>query len=107
VVAAPQPPRETIQVRAVRPERDHLEIRFPRVEGYRVELPDTRLSAKFDESSVLVLTPERVGPSITTNAGIIGQQQDLSLAHLRDVRPSTLLFNLTQRLIMTNWRDPG
>ena len=43
VVAPPQPPRETIQVRAVRPERDHLEIRFPRVAGYRVELPEERL----------------------------------------------------------------
>ena len=29
VVAPPQPPRETIQVKAVRPERDALEIRFP------------------------------------------------------------------------------
>ena len=33
VVAPPQPPRETIQVKAVRPERDPLEIRFPRVAG--------------------------------------------------------------------------
>ena len=45
VVAPPQPPRETILVRAVRPERDHLEIRFPRVSGYRVELPEERLTA--------------------------------------------------------------
>jgi type III restriction enzyme len=40
VIAPPQPPRPTIQVKAMRPERDHLEIRFPRVEGYRVELPE-------------------------------------------------------------------
>src|SRR4030095_4136178 len=45
VVAPPQPPRETIQVKAVRPERDSLEIRFPRVQGYRVELPEERLTA--------------------------------------------------------------
>src|SRR5207248_2435629 len=31
VIAPPQPPRETIQVKAVRPERDYLEIQFPRV----------------------------------------------------------------------------
>ena len=37
VIASPQPPRETIQIKAVRPERDALEIKFPRVEGYRVE----------------------------------------------------------------------
>lgn len=36
VVAPPQPPRETVQVKAMRPERDALEIRFPRVEGFRV-----------------------------------------------------------------------
>ena len=45
VIAPPQPPRETIQVKAMRPERDHLEIRFPRVEGYRVELPEERLTS--------------------------------------------------------------
>jgi type III restriction enzyme len=107
VVAPPQPPRETVQVRAVRPDRDHLEITFPRVEGYRVELPDTQLVARFNEDSKLVLTPVLVGPSITTNSGIIGEQADMSLAHLKDVRTSTLLFNLTRRLILTNWRDPG
>ena len=46
VVAPPQPPRETIQVKAMRPERDPLEIRFPRVVGYRVELPEERLDCR-------------------------------------------------------------
>jgi len=39
VVSPPQPPRETIQVKAIRPDRDALEIQFPRVAGYRTELP--------------------------------------------------------------------
>lgn len=39
--------REAVRVHAVRPERDPLEIIFPRVAGYRFELPDTRLTAKF------------------------------------------------------------
>ncbi len=107
VVAPPQPPRETIQVKAVRPDRDPLEIRFPRVEGYRVELPEERLTAEFNADSVLELTPDLVGPSITRNAGIIGEGVDLSLEHLRDMRPSTLLFHLTQHLLYTKFRDPG
>ena len=107
VVAPPQPPRETIQVKAMRPERDALEIRFPRVEGYRVELPEERLTAEFNDDSVLELTPDLVGPSITKNAGIIGESVDLSLEHLGDMRPSTLLFHVTQRLLYTKWRDPG
>src|SRR4030088_978713 len=47
VIAPPQPPRETIQAKAMRPERDALEIRFPRVAGYRVELPKEPLEASF------------------------------------------------------------
>jgi len=107
VVAPPQPPRETIQVKAIRPDRDALEIRFPRVAGYRVELPEERLTAEFNDDSVLELDPGLVGPSITRNAGIIGEDVDLSLEHLEDMRRSTLLFHITQRLIYTKWRDPG
>ncbi len=107
VVAPPQPPRETIQVKAVRPDRDALEIRFPRVEGYRVELPEERLSAKFNTDSVMELTPDLIGPSITRNEGIIGKGVDLTLVHTGDLRRSTLLFHLTQRLLYTKWRDPG
>ena len=107
VVAPPQPPRETIQVRALRPERDQLEIRFPRVEGYRVELPEERLSAEFNDDSVLELTPDLAGPSVTRNAGIIGEDVDLNLEHLEDMRHSTVAFNVAKRLLYTKWRDPG
>jgi type III restriction enzyme len=107
VVAPPQPPRDTVQVKAVRPDRDALEIRFPRVEGYRVELPEERLSADFNDDSILELSPDLVGPSITRNSGIIGEGVDMSLEHLGDMRPSSLVFHLTQRLLYTKWRDPG
>ena len=106
VVAKPQPPRETVQVRALR-EREALEIQFPRVQGYRVELPEERLTAQFNADSELVLTPDLVGPSITRNAGIIGEVVDLNLKHLDDMRHSSLLMHLTKRLLMTKWRDPG
>ena len=107
VIAPPQPPRETVQVKAMRPERDALEIRFPRVEGYRVELPEERLTADFNEESVLELTPDLTGPTENRNEGIIGEGVNLTVAHLGDMRPSTLLFHLTQRLLYTKWRDPG
>ena len=107
VVAPPQPPRETVQVRAVTPERDACEIRFPRVQGYRVELPEERLSATFDDDSTLVLTPDLVGPSVTLNEGIVGEGVELTLEHLEEMRPSTLVFHLTKRLLETKWRDPG
>jgi len=107
VEVKPTKPRETIHVKAVRPDRDALEIRFPRVEGYRVELPEERLEAKFNEDSLLVLTPELVGPSITRTEGIIGEGVDLTLEHLEDTRKSTVLFHVTKRLLYTKYRDPG
>jgi type III restriction enzyme len=106
VVAPPQPPPHTERIKAVRPERDHLEIRYPRVVGYRVDLPEERLTAKFTPDSRLRLTPEIVGPSITQNAGIIGETVDLTLDSVRDTRLSTVLFKLTTHLLFTKWRDP-
>ena len=107
VVAPPQPPRETVHVRAVRPERDALEIRFPRVQGYRVELPQERLTAVFNGDSGLTLTPEIVGPTQNENRGIIGEGVVLSVEHLRDIREATLLMHLTKHLLYRHWRDPG
>jgi type III restriction enzyme len=107
VIAPPQPPPKTVQVKAVRPDRDALEITFPRVKGYRVELPEAQLTAKFDDDSVMELTPDLVGPSRTLNQGIIGQAADINLKHMEDVRTSTLLFHLTHRLLYTKFRDPG
>jgi type III restriction enzyme len=83
VVAPPQPPRETILVQAVRPDRDALDICFPRVAGYRVELPEEKLT------------------------GIIGEGVDLNLKHLEDTRMSTVLFHLAKRLVYTKFRDTG
>ena len=107
VPAPPQPPRETVLVKAITPDRDACEIRFPRVEGYRVELPEERLTARFDDDTTLELTPDLVGPSIVRNEGIIGEGVDLTLVHTGDLRRSTLLFHLTKRLLETKWRDPG
>ncbi|MHB8655823.1 MAG: BPTD_3080 family restriction endonuclease [Terriglobia bacterium] len=107
VVAPPQPPRETIHVKAMRPERDALEIRFPRVVGYRVELPEERLTAEFNEDSVLELTPDLVGATETQNSGIIGERVDLNLVHTGDIRPSQVLYELVSHLVLTKWRDPG
>lgn len=104
VIAKRQPPRIVTTVRALR-DRDALEIRFPRVEGYRIELPQEELTASFNEDSTLVLTPELVGPTVTKNAGIIGKPVDLTLAHLAEKRFSTVVMELTQRLLMTKWRE--
>ncbi len=104
-VVKPTKPRQTVTVQAVNPERAHLEIAYPRVQGYRVEPQSERLRATFNEDSVLELTPDMVGPTKTLNQGIIGKGVELTVEHLADMRQSTLIYNLTTHLLMNQYRD--
>ena len=107
VVAPPKPPKPTVRVHAVSPERDRLEIEFPRVDGYRVDLPDERIAAEFNEDSVLNLNPDLVGPSITNNQGIIGEGVELTPGHLENTRVQTIEFELARHVIETQFRETG
>jgi type III restriction enzyme len=106
VVVKPAAPRETVSVRAM-PERAALEITFPRVSGYRVELPNDRVTATFGPDHVLHLTPELVGPCTVLLEGIVGEGVTLDVKHLGTIRPSTVAFNLAKHLLYKHFRDPG
>ena len=101
----PAKPRKVTHVHALRPERDALEIRFPRVGGYRVELPDERLTATFSPDSTVTLTPENVGPANTRNQGIVGLPEDLRPDRNRNIRTATLAFHLAWDLLRRHLRD--
>ena len=103
VVPAPSP-AQTVHVHAVTPERDPLEIRFPRVAGYRVELPEDRLTARFDADSTITLTPEFVGPARTTNRGIVGLPTELRPDRNEGIREATLAFHLARNLLLRHLR---
>ncbi|MGD7653137.1 MAG: BPTD_3080 family restriction endonuclease [Verrucomicrobiales bacterium] len=105
VVAKPKPPKKTVRVHAVRPERDSLELTFPRVTGYRTETPEGRLTASFNDDSTFTLTPDNVGPAKTVISGIVGKTEELNVEHLKLERQSTILFKLTTYLIETKYRD--
>lgn len=103
-VAPVKPPKKMTRVAAVK-EREALEIIFPRVVGYRIDLPEERLEAKFTEDSKLILTPEMVGPGKTLLEGIVGEGIELSVAELKDKRPSTISFELAKHILYTRFRD--
>ena len=103
-VAPVKPPRKTTRVHAIR-ERAALEIDFPRVTGYRVELPEDSLTAQFTEDSKLVLTPEMVGPGQTLMAGIVGENVMISAAEARAKRPSTIAYDLSKHLLFKYFSD--
>jgi type III restriction enzyme len=102
IVVKPPTPKLVTRVHAIKErvaERPALEIEFPRVEGYRVELPEERISAQFSEDSRLTVTPEDIGPSRVTMAGIVGETQELTAEGLDDQRPSAIAFSLAKHVL--------
>lgn len=95
IVVKPTPPKRVTRVQAVKERAaltPELEIHFPRVEGYRVDLPDERITANFSNDSRLVIDPSMIGPSRVTMQGIVGQSEELRAAGVGDQRPSAIAY---------------
>ena len=107
VVAPIKPPPPTVRVHAVSPERDEAEIRFPRVEGYRTELPRDTLAATFTDDSTLELTPDLVGATETVSSGIIGDSANMTLDYLAEQRTSSIVLNLANRIVTRHYTADG
>jgi len=104
--APPQPPREIIHVHSVTPDRDHLEIVFPRVEGYRADFPKERIDVDLSRMEPYVLDPDKVRAATrVTMAGIVGERHELSMEHLKDTRRSTVAFHLANYWVSEKLRD--
>ncbi len=97
--------RVPLPVQTVRalPERSHLRIEFPRVVGYRYEMPAERLTATFDERSVLELSTREV-PTHTELDPIVGEMNLLELP-LEHQRLNTVVFAVAKRTLDTYFRD--
>jgi type III restriction enzyme len=103
-VAQPNKPKPVTRVHAIK-ERAALEIVFPRVSGYRRDLPSEKLEAVFTEDSRLVITPEDIGPTSVVMEGIVGASVTITPEVLERLRPSEISFNLAKHLLYTHFRD--
>ena len=104
IASPPTKPKTATHVHAVR-ERADLEIVFPRVAGFRVDMPDETLSATFTEDSRFKLDPTIVGPCEVLMQGIVGEAITLTPAVLAAYRPSEISFNLAKHLLYRRFRD--
>jgi type III restriction enzyme len=94
------------RVKAI-PERliDHpwLEITFPRVTGYRYELPPARLEARFTEQSRVVLTTQDI-PTRVENAPIVGETAIHTLDDLKNRRRQEVAFTISKLILERYFR---
>lgn len=100
----PTKPKQITRVHAIK-ERAGLEIIFPRVSGYRRDLPSERLDAKFTEDSRLFITPADIGPTSVVMEGIVGAGVTITPQVLERLRHSEISYNLAKHLLYTSFRD--
>jgi type III restriction enzyme len=91
------------RVRAI-PERIACEITWPRLLGYRYELPGERLTATFDADSQLALTNADI-PTKTEVGGIIGEIRIDTLDDLKNRRLNEVAFLLAKLTLEKYFRD--
>ena len=91
-------PRPAIEVRAL-DERWPLAIRFPKLDGYRVEMPDEHLYPDFTESSRFHLLHEEMTAMWVQSQGVIGQTEEVSLDDIVHARPQRVSFQIAKALV--------
>jgi type III restriction enzyme len=91
----PGPP--PTHVRALE-ERIACEITFPRIDGYRYELPAERLTARFTEQSHLALSTRDL-PTRVENAPVVGETSIHTLDELKTEREQKVAFHVARRVL--------
>ncbi len=99
------PTKKLERVRAL-PDREALEITFPRVLGYRYDVPARTLSATFTPDSRLTLSTESIA-TITENAPIIGESSVHTLDDLKARRESEVAFLVAKLVLEKYFRADG
>jgi type III restriction enzyme len=101
--AEPKPGPMPTRVRALE-DRIACEIAFPRLIGYRYDLPYEKLSARYTEDSHLALTTQDV-PTKTENAPIIGESSIHTLDDLKRLREQEIAFRLARLVLEKYFQD--
>ena len=101
----PKPGPIPTRVRALE-ERIACEITFPRLIGYRYDLPGEKLTATFTEDSKMSLSTADV-PTKTENAPIVGETSIDTLDELKSRREQEVSFLLAKLVLEKYFRQDG
>ncbi len=85
------------------PDRSDLRIEFPRLTGYRYEMPTDHLTATFDASSILALSAREI--ALRTELDPIVGEKDVHAVDLSEHRMQTVVFAVAKRTLDNHFRD--
>ena len=91
----PRPP--AVEVRALN-DRAGLRIGFPKLDGYRIEIPDEQFFANFDHTCRLHLEQSSVAIWVR-NEGVVGGAEEVTLKRYRDARVQEVAYQVARTLL--------
>lgn len=97
----PEPPKVIHRVHAI-DGREKYEITYPRVDGYRFEIDEDKLAARFTDESKTIIENE---PTEVTMGGPIGEEVKEGLEKIKDRREGEVVMRLTQGLLRRYFVD--
>jgi type III restriction enzyme len=101
--APPKPSKPTTVIKPLK-EREGLEIKFPNIEGYRDEMLDNRISAKFEGLPTYKLDFTQV-PQKTWLQSPVGERTEILSSDYMSLRDAQVVYELTRRLMSQKYRD--
>lgn len=96
------PPKFVHRVMALEGREEQYEITFPRLEGYRYELNESKLAATFTEESRTIIENE---PTEVISEGVIGEEVKEEMVKIKARREGEVSVILTQALLKRYYRD--
>lgn len=103
-IVDPTPPKPSIEVRALEG-REDLRINFPKLDGYRVELPDEDIWLDLDNAPVFEIGPNTV-PTWVEMGGVVGKRE-LEEGDPTSYRPQQVAFALAKRILDEHFTQAG
>ncbi|NCO84321.1 MAG: DEAD/DEAH box helicase family protein [Nitrospirae bacterium] len=99
----PKPGQIPTRVRAL-PERAHLELTFPRLTGYRYEIPEEKLKATFTDESKFILSTHDIPTKVQLDP-IAGKSSIHTLDDLKRRRVQEVAFLLAKLTLENHFQD--
>lgn len=96
-----QPPKVIHRVHALE-ERSKYEVSFLRVEGYRYEINERKLAAKFTDDSRTIIENE---PTEVRSRGAIGAEGVETMDKIKDRREGEVIARLAEGLLRSYYKD--
>jgi type III restriction enzyme len=91
------PSRPAVEVRAL-DERAHLRIEFPKLSGYRVEVPEERVEFDVNRATALHVDRDRVA-TWTETQGVVGGAEEQTLDDVRNARSQAVAYVVAADLL--------